>query len=234
MSLVTANQAIVPSLWLNSMERTMSLGYDRQVHRGWQFVPESVKEFYDWVTIVDEEGNTAQGRTKVAHLVHRPSVMPNEDGECSSLTILLQGFMHQCAIGPLGNWKRKESDAPYATQFMVLELGGCHLAFDAQVGECMQVMEDDSLSALSSVHKAWKIVHMCICARDFIEILVAPKIEVVRSRKKRCTFVNFEMHEVVLLYTAKEVQSLSMLDVGDVRQEGEDVEMATGSGINVW
>ncbi|KAI9067025.1 hypothetical protein FKP32DRAFT_1564574 [Trametes sanguinea] len=127
------NRAIVPTLWGGQLGTQLGRIYDQQVRSSWRFVPECLNDMLDWaVVVVDEEERETSG-TCLYHLVYADGVMPDEgSGQCTT-TLVLQGFLGAHALGILGNWRGKERDAQSASQFLVLESGGCDVPFAAQL-----------------------------------------------------------------------------------------------------
>ncbi|OSC97377.1 hypothetical protein PYCCODRAFT_1471895 [Trametes coccinea BRFM310] len=269
MSVVTVNHAIVPTLWPKGLVGLASFGLDLQVREDWRFVPDSVDKMYDWAVVSGNLGNdsAAFGRTK--HLVYKsPDI--GEGQECT-VTLLVQGFVRECALGPLGNWTGRAKDAIGATQKLVLESRGCDLAFGAQlralrdirqyiamrVGAELSGREDDEDAIVLTrrvftrvrpvgnqlpaipltdvtdpfrrarrIADQWRVDHLIktmvrrpsgedapvafdiIGKGDFVEVAVTAHIEVVRTRRQHGSIITFEMHEVVRLATAKDVEGL--------------------------
>ena len=50
------------------------------------------------------------------------------------------------------------------------------------------------------------VAHDQIGVGDFVEVTAAARIDIVRSRKRRGTVIDFEMYEVVRLFSAEEVK----------------------------
>ncbi|KAI9059959.1 hypothetical protein FKP32DRAFT_1578977 [Trametes sanguinea] len=131
-------QAIVPALWSGQLGKVVSQGYDQQVRKGWRFIPDSLNDLFDWAEVVDDDHPGSAG-TRLYHLVYAQDITPDAVGGRCTVTIVLQGFLGAHALGVLGNWRGKERDAQSASQFLVLESGGCDVAFKAQVEALLNV-----------------------------------------------------------------------------------------------
>ncbi|KAH9855229.1 hypothetical protein C2E23DRAFT_725049, partial [Lenzites betulinus] len=262
------NCAILPSLWPNGLGRVSPRLRDLQVRDSWRFVPEEYDDLYDWATVIDDEAESADG-CLVKHLVYDHTMLPQGGGDALyEVTVLLQGFMGDHALGVLGNWRGEERDAPQAQQFLKLQSGGVEDAFSAQrralqnilmvvhtqtggeprmdedensitlrrtvftkvrpTGQRNSVVElndiNDPFKAARRMSSRWCIDHTIdTCVRrpngtnipvspdairrgDFIEVAVTAHIRTVVSRKRRQTIVDFAMHEVVRLWSAREAK----------------------------
>ncbi|KAI9064827.1 hypothetical protein FKP32DRAFT_1533715, partial [Trametes sanguinea] len=135
----SANRAIVPILWGDRLGPIVSQGYDCQVRTDWRFIPESLNDLIDWANVVEEDEGHDGAAHRLYHLVYAVPVGDDGDSGDCTVTLVLQGFLGAHALGVLGNWRGKERDAQSAVQFLVLESGGCEVAFQPQVSALQNI-----------------------------------------------------------------------------------------------
>ncbi|KAH9847123.1 hypothetical protein C2E23DRAFT_863605 [Lenzites betulinus] len=134
MSVVTLNRSIVPVLWPGDLGRTQSGGFELQVEdRSWRYVPETFEEMCDWAVVV-KQGEEESSMWSTRALVHHPLTLPpTMRSQLRPVMIVLQGFLGDFNISPLGNWDKRDRSVPGALQFVTLESGGVEDVFGAQV-----------------------------------------------------------------------------------------------------
>ncbi|KAI9059160.1 hypothetical protein FKP32DRAFT_1658028 [Trametes sanguinea] len=261
------NKAIAPMLWAKELAAVAARGLDKQVREHWRFIPESVDKMYDWAIVVGDDSEEGTLFSRAKYLVYKsPEV---DDGAMCTVTILLQGFIKECALSPLGNWSGHPKDAQGAVQRLVLESRGCDIPFGAQLRALKDIRQFITMSVGAEVDPKdgevnvivlsrrvftkvrpvgeqpaairltdatdpfrrarkiadkWRIDHIvktmvrrgtgddvpvaydALVKGDFVEVAAVAHIEVARSRKYRGSYITFEMHEVVRLMSARDVE----------------------------
>ncbi|KAL1949033.1 hypothetical protein VTO73DRAFT_10839 [Trametes versicolor] len=135
MSIVTHKQSIVPAVWPAELGRASCGAFDLQVQSNWRYVPDTFDGICDWAAVEKEndDGNDVYSFGRRL-LVYQPSVLP--EGYRASMqvvVVVLQGFLGEFNISPLGDWDKRDKTASSALQTLTLESGGEKDAFGAQV-----------------------------------------------------------------------------------------------------
>ncbi|KAH9852994.1 hypothetical protein C2E23DRAFT_859609 [Lenzites betulinus] len=142
MSVVTHQGIIAPALWPNNLGRSDSGPFaEMQLEDDWRYVPESYEGLCDSLLVVkkgDDDGDVAWSSRA---LVHHPQVLPIDmRAQMRPFVVVLQGFLGDFNISPLGNWDnltsllRRDRSAHAAVQYVTLESGGgAGIPFNAQV-----------------------------------------------------------------------------------------------------
>lgn len=101
----TGNRTIVPAVWPGELGRAESGAFDLQVRDTWQYVPETFEGICDWAAIArDDDGEASWGRR---NLVYRPLMLPADKRDSTQIVVVvLQGFLGNFNVSPLGNWDR--------------------------------------------------------------------------------------------------------------------------------
>ncbi len=76
------------------------------MRESWRFVPEDFDTLCDWAKVVDDDSEEGRAR-HLKHLVYSDEVLPGNggDGTVYPVTVILQGFLGDHAIGLLGTWR---------------------------------------------------------------------------------------------------------------------------------
>ncbi|PIL24936.1 hypothetical protein GSI_12823 [Ganoderma sinense ZZ0214-1] len=140
MSVITLNQAIVPTIWPGELGRIAASRFDKQVRSSWRFVPESSTGLHHWALVIENENDEARAGER--HLVYAPDIADPTWSRSSTtisafdVAIILHGFVSEVNLSPLGTWSkelnRKANNAPSAKQTLSLVSGGCNQPFGAQ------------------------------------------------------------------------------------------------------